>query len=142
MLGTVDVVVKYGDQTAILPLLVVKGEGPSLLGRNWLAALKLDWHEIFWLHNTSLREVLDEHKAVTFEPGLGKVTEYEAKDLLDPGATPKDCKAQSVPYFYQDKVEKELDRLVEEGALEPVEHSEWASPIIAVYAFVATLNRP
>ena len=42
MLGTVDVVVKYGDQTAILPLLVVKGEGPSLLGRNWLAALKLD----------------------------------------------------------------------------------------------------
>ena len=42
VLGTVDVVVKYVDQTATLPLLVVKREGPSLLGRNWLGALKLD----------------------------------------------------------------------------------------------------
>lgn len=28
--GTVDLVVKYGDQIATLPLSVVKGEGPSL----------------------------------------------------------------------------------------------------------------
>ena len=31
VLGTVDVCVKYGDQTAILPLLVVRGAAPSLL---------------------------------------------------------------------------------------------------------------
>ena len=37
-----------------------------------------------------------------------------------------------MPYFYRDKVEKELDRLVEEGTLEPVESSEWAAPIVAV----------
>ena len=24
-----------------------KGEGPSLLGRNWLSAIKLDWQQIF-----------------------------------------------------------------------------------------------
>ena len=117
------------------------------MGRNWLGVLKLDWHEIFWLHNASLKEILDKHKAV-FNPGLGKVTGYEAKILLDPGATPKFCKARSVPYFYQDKVEKELDRLVEEGTLEPVEHSEWASPIVAVlkqdrvYESVVIVNRP
>ena len=29
-------------------------------------------------------------------------------------------------------VDKELTRLVEEGTLEPVEHSEWAAPIVAV----------
>ena len=96
VLGTVDVVVKYVDQTATLPLLVVKGEGPSL-----------DWHEIFWLQSASLKEVLDKHKAI-FEPGLGKVTGYEGKILLDPGATPKYCKARSVPYFYQEKVRKSL----------------------------------
>ena len=79
-------------------------------------------HEIFWLHNASLKEILDKHKAV-FEPGLGKVTGYEAKILIDPGATPKYCKAHSVPYFYQDQVEKQLDRLVKEGTLEPVKHS-------------------
>ena len=58
VVGTVNVVVKYVNQTAI-PLPVVKGAGPSLLGRNWLAVIKLDWHDIFWLQNPSLAEVLD-----------------------------------------------------------------------------------
>ena len=127
VVGTVNVVVKYGNQTATLPLLVVKGAGPSLLGRNWLAVIKLDWHDIFWLQNPSLAEVLDKHKAV-FEPGLGKVTGYQAKILVEPGATPKYCKSRSVPYLYHDKVNKELDKLVEEGTLEPVQHSDWALP--------------
>ena len=29
-------------------------------------------------------------------------------------------------------IEKELDRLVKEGTLEPVEFSEWALPMVAV----------
>ena len=62
VLGTVDVVVNYNDHTATLPLLVVKGEGPSLLGRNWLSVLKLNWHEIFWLHNASLKKYLTNTK--------------------------------------------------------------------------------
>ena len=63
---------------------------------------------------------------------MGKVTGYEAKILVDPEAHPKYCKARTVPYFYQEMVERELDRLVEEGTLEPVEHSEWEAPIVAV----------
>ena len=131
VVGTADVSVKYGSQIATLPLLVVKGEGPSLLGRNWLSELKLKWQEIFWLHNASLSQLLEEHKIV-FEPGLGTVTGFTAKITVDPNATPKYCKARAVPYFYREKVEKELDRLVEEGTLEPVEFSEWAAPIVAV----------
>ena len=131
VLGCVDVHVKHSNQEATLPLIVVKGEGPSLLGRNWLSQLKLNWHEIFWSRNQSLMEVLEKHKAV-FEPGLGRVTGYEAKILVDPEAHPKYCKARSVPYYYQEMVDKELDRLVEEGTLEPVEHSEWAAPIVAL----------
>ena len=76
VLGNVDVLVKYGHQSASLPLLVVKGAGSSLLSRNWLGVIKLDWHEIFWLQNASLAELLDKHKA-EFEPDLGKVTGYD-----------------------------------------------------------------
>ena len=101
----------------------MKGEGPSLLGRNWLYELQLKWQEIFWLHNASLSQVLEKHKAV-FEPGLGTFTGFTAKINVDPSATPKYCKARAVPYFYREKVEKELDQLVEEGTLEPVEFSE------------------
>ena len=131
VLGCVDVNVKCGNQVATLPLVVVKGEGPSLLGRNWLSQLKLNWHEIFWSHNPALSEVLEKFKTV-FEPGLGTVNGYKAQILVDSAARPKYFKARSVPYFYREKVEKELDRLVEEGTLEPVEHSEWAAPTVAV----------
>ena len=52
VLGTLDVLPKYDGQETTLPMLVVKREGSSLLGRNWLTKLRLNWHEIFWLHNT------------------------------------------------------------------------------------------
>ncbi len=40
VVGCVRVLVKYEDQQSLLPLLIVEGEGPSLLGRNWLSELK------------------------------------------------------------------------------------------------------
>ena len=38
-----------------------------------------------------------------------------------------------MPYAMREKVDQELDRLVEEGVLEPVEHAEWAAPIVSVW---------
>ena len=50
-------------QVADLPLVVTKGTGPSLLRRNWLAALKLDWEQIFGVNSVhTLEEVLKEFK--------------------------------------------------------------------------------
>ena len=36
MLGTLTVNVKYKEKVYKEPLLVVKGDGPDLFGRNWL----------------------------------------------------------------------------------------------------------
>ena len=96
MLGTVDVCVKYGSQEVTLPLLMVEGQRPSISGRNWLHKLKLNWHEIFRLHNMSQDQVLEKHKAV-FKPGLGKVSGFEAKILINPDAQPRHFKARSIP---------------------------------------------
>ena len=41
-----DVKGNYAQQMKTLSLVVVKGTGPSLLGRGWLDALKLKWDEI------------------------------------------------------------------------------------------------
>ena len=38
----------------------------------------------------------------------------------------------ALAYAYRELVEEELDRLVSDGILEPVEFSEWASPIVPV----------
>ena len=43
VVGEIHVHVQYGDQTSDLPLLVVRGVGPALLGRDWLQHIRLDW---------------------------------------------------------------------------------------------------
>ena len=45
IVGATDVQVEHLGQAATLPLIVTRGQGPSLLGRDWLSALKLNWKE-------------------------------------------------------------------------------------------------
>ncbi|XP_054289364.1 uncharacterized protein K02A2.6-like [Macrosteles quadrilineatus] len=50
VLGQAEVRVLYKNQNLVLPLLIVevcRKDQPILLGRNWLAKLKLDWHAVF-----------------------------------------------------------------------------------------------
>ena len=131
VLGSMTVGVTYKSQVATLPLLVVKGEGPSLFGRNWLNHIRLDWHELYNMHASPLQATLQKHAAV-FQDGLGTLQGFKAKIFVEEGATPRFCKARTVPYALKDLVDKELDRLVAEGTLEPVQFSDWASPIVPV----------
>ena len=42
ILGTVTVQAKYGEQLLQLSVHVVEGDGPNLLGRDWLGKLKIN----------------------------------------------------------------------------------------------------
>ena len=46
VLGQLQVKVEFNGQVAQLPLLVVKGDGPTLWGRTWLRAIRLNWKHI------------------------------------------------------------------------------------------------
>ena len=54
-----------------------------------------------------------------FQEGLSTLSGFKGKIIVDPSAQPKYCKARTVLYFLHDEVEKELNRLVTEGTLEP-----------------------
>ena len=43
--------VSHHSQTKQLSLLVVKGQGLTLLGRDWMNVLTLDWHAIHCMQN-------------------------------------------------------------------------------------------
>ena len=58
VIGTAQVQVTHGKNSAELQLMVVDMDGPSLLGRNWLNKLTLDWSVLHYLHDGALGEVL------------------------------------------------------------------------------------
>jgi len=41
VVGSIDVEVALEGQAATLPLVIVKGQGPTLLGRNWLSQIRV-----------------------------------------------------------------------------------------------------
>lgn len=132
ILGVVQVMVKYKDQQEKLKLHVVKGAGPSLLGRDWLSKLDIDLGSLNNLSTEpSTEAVLARHKSV-FEEELGLIQSTTAKIRVDPQAQPIFCKPHSLPYSQKEKVEKELQHLVETGVIEPIEFSDWAAPIVPI----------
>ena len=119
----------YEGQKQELPLIVVEGNGPMLFGRDWLSQFTLNWKKIHLLQRSTVADVLKRHSTI-FNAELGTLKGYEAKLQMDPTATPRFYKARSVPYSLKDMIEKELDRLENEGIIEPVQFADWAAPIV------------
>ena len=130
--GSTQVHVVHNERVLSLPLVVTQGKGPTLLGRNWLEALRLDWRTIFTVGSSrTLKSVLEQHRDV-FKDELGTLQGVEAKIYVEEGARPRFEKARPVPFAIREKVEKELDRLLALGVIKPVKFSDWAAPIVPV----------
>ena len=99
IIGSVSVTVEYKCQLEELRLLVVEGSGPSLLGRDWLGKLRLDWSKLYsiWSQHSALDNVLAKHQAL-FKDELGTVRGTTAKIHVAPEVHPRFHKARSVPY--------------------------------------------
>ena len=92
--GTLKVDVQYKDQNAQLQLVVATGKGPSLMGRDWLTRIRLDWTELCNNHacySLSLQDILDSNSSV-FSPELGTLKGITATIQLDASAKPCFCK--------------------------------------------------
>ena len=136
MKGRIDVKVSYKGQQEHLSALVVQGEGPCLMGRDWLNKIKIDWHEINIVQSCTNTvgklEYLLSNFSELFQEQLGTLKNYKAKIFVDPEAKPVFIKARPLPYAMRKGVEEELERLVQEGTISPVLHSDWAAAIVPV----------
>lgn len=83
--------------------LVTAGNGPPLLGRDWLAALHLDWKMISSVGtHPSLQQVLGKY-ADDFKEGLGELRGVEAKIHLNKEERPRFVEARQVPFATRQK---------------------------------------
>ena len=82
-----------------LPLVVVKGGGPSLFEKNRLGRIEQDWASIKAIRKqptTTLDKLLKRYSNV-FLDELGHIRNFTAKLLVCDDAMPKFCKARYVP---------------------------------------------
>ena len=91
-------IVKYEDYERKLSVLVVNGQGPCLLGQNWMSELKLTWKVIGQVEaREDIQVVIDKYSEV-FEEGFGTLREVTAKIHIDPQPTPRFYCSRPVPY--------------------------------------------
>ena len=89
-----NVRVTYKSHTATLPLTVGGSSGPSLMGRNWLTEIHIDWKGIFSVHasensispqvNQQLHTTIQSHSDL-FKDELGTIKGISAKLKLKQG---------------------------------------------------------
>ena len=135
VLGQVTVDVSYGTQNGRYILYVIKGTGTSLLGRDWMRHIQLDWKSIASaVHSVTspcYQPLLDKYAEV-FKDKLGTLKLIKAYLQVQSQATPKFHKPCAVLLTLKEALEKELERSQQLGVLEKVDHSEWAAPVVVV----------
>nr|XP_029714444.1 uncharacterized protein K02A2.6-like [Aedes albopictus] len=155
VLGIMDARVEYDGQNSQLPLYIVNSEKHPLIGREWLSRLSVDWNVLLRKDYSvneirgstsgsncgasnnaadtaaAVKEVLQKFPRV-FEDSIGKISRVQANLPLKSDARPVFLKARKIPFNLQSVVDAELDKLVAEGVLTKVNHSNWATPIVPV----------
>ncbi|CAF4548507.1 unnamed protein product, partial [Rotaria sp. Silwood2] len=133
--------VKYKNQCTELRLIVGIDNSNNILGRNWINVFHLSNQSLDDIGNNSsiqnvnfefknLNELITHYDAI-FKQGLG-CCKIKAHLHIKPNVLPKFCKPRSLPFAYREAVENDLNRLVNEGVLEPITISKWAAPIVVV----------
>lgn len=133
VLGQAIVKVTFRDIKCVLPIIIAKGQGPNLVGRDWFSALKItiNINVLSSSHVSITDQMLNKHSEV-FKEGLGTYRGNPVTINLKPDATPRFLKARPVPFAIKARVEKEIDRLKAEGVLRPVSYSQWATPVVPI----------
>ena len=130
--GEAEVVVTEDGKTATLPLVVVERGGLPLLGRDWIQHLQVDLRiNTIDSHDKKLQKLLEDHNSV-FKSAAGCLLDVKVTLYSKPDTTPKFYRARQPPHALREAMEEELSRLQRDGIVEPVDHSDWATPIVPV----------
>lgn len=136
--GIAQLQVKYSGKIETLDVYVVKEGGPPLLGRDFISKFDLELSPIEYCNKLSARnesqsiqQLLKQYPEV-FTQKLGCFNKHKVTLQLKDNAKALFIKARPVAFSLREKLDKEIDRLLKDDVIEPVSHSEYASPIVPV----------
>ena len=109
--GSLEVKVAHEGKEFTLPLLVVKGKGPALLGRNWLEKVRLNWPMIKQSvpMNLELETVVQSYSHL-FNEGLGTLHGIKPRSML----IPQPHLGFTKPDQYHMHCERKLNRILKD----------------------------
>ena len=136
--GVIEASFMYENQCLVVPFIVANTKGPNLLGRDVLRLLQLNWEKFLNVYyveenvrtENCLNKISDYKEVLKSKMSTLKGFEVELK--IDPDCKPKFCKARSVLYALNKRIEKELERLVEDNIYEPIQYSKWEASIVPI----------
>ena len=121
--------VKVNSQIVNAEFIVVKGSGPILLGRETNIKLQL----VFFGHVQDKGCYEDLPKRFKCFSGLGKLRDFKLKLHIDESIQPVAQQARRIPFSLRDKVEREIENLLEADVIEPAQGpTPWISPVVVV----------
>lgn len=149
-LGYVKVIVYYKGRSKELDLYVIDKGCTNLLGRQWLAELSIEVPtcKIYDVNNSQvpvkyvndksdtsgdcITSILSRHRGV-FDGTLGRYNGGTVALSVREGAQPIFCRSRPLPFAMRARVDAELDAMLHAGVIEPVDHSDWATPLVIAH---------
>lgn len=134
--GYFDVTLRKGDSVDTTVLYVIEGHGESLLGRD--SSFKLGVLKQVKSVGSSQSNRQNELVSLLHEfddlfHGLGKVTNFEHKIVIDPKVQPVSQHLRRIPLSQIEAVNNELDKMLQADVIEEVsEASPWVSNLVVV----------
>ena len=123
--------VQYGGQTNRCSVIVVDGQGLSLVGRDWPSKFNLVGSRVVNMCRVPVLSNLLEEYAEVFSGEPSKIQPFEAKLVLKENVQPVFCRPRSVPFAIKGAIEQELE--AREGRIiVKVSYSDWSTPIVPV----------
>lgn len=138
--GYFETEVEYNGKSREIRFYVVDKGGPCIVGRSWTEAFNVQLEMVNQITiPDKVKDIVNKYPDV-FSNYIGKFTKTKINLLLKEDATPVFCKPRAVPLTFRALMDKELDKLEQEGIIAPIETSEWATPLVPILKKEGTLR--
>jgi len=142
----VNVESNISKEVVSLDIYIVEGNLKSLVGRDWLREIQLDWTKMLRskveknkadrvqniiVNSSDVENLLTKYTDI-FQEGVGKIPSKFQASLSFKPHEPVFKKPFKVPLAIEPLVSAEIERLERDGVITKISHSDYATPVVPI----------